>query len=236
MNEAMSLERFYTIPRFEQISFLVHGFGTKYLAEKQLPLVPGTEKFALVFLDQVHSDVIHIIDTHPRHRLKGDALLCDQAGFLLVVKTADCLPVLIVDEFKKIIAVVHCGWKGTSQGLVKKVVQRMVSLFECDAASLLAGLGPCVECDCYEVGEDVRERFMRNGHSMESFDEHPHLTGKYLLDLREANRRQLIQAGAIAENIFSIDDCTYCHDDLFSFRQEREKAGRMFNFIGMLAG
>lgn len=234
MDQIANRGTFCTVPRFTKIPFLVHGFGTKYIKEEDLVARWEIKKLYPVFLDQIHSDVIHLVDTLPRHRLRGDALLSRQAGMLLVVRTADCLPVFIVDTAIKAIAAVHCGWKGTSQGLIKKVVRKMMFSIGSEISSLWVGLGPCIECDCYQVGEDVREAFRDDKHRTRLFQPHARLPGKYFFDLKEANRRQLVDYGVESENIFSLDECTYCHDDLISFRQEREKAGRMLNFIGML--
>lgn len=236
MDQTTDRGKFCTVPRFTEIPFIVHGFGTKHMKEEELLSICKADKLQPVFLNQIHSDVVHIVNTNPRHRLRGDALLSRQAGMLLVVKTADCLPVFIVDTVIKAVAAVHCGWKGTSQGLIRKVVQKMESSFECESSSLLVGLGPCIECDCYQVGDDVREAFRDDEHISRVFQPATRLPGKYNFDLREANRKQLMDSGVEAEHIFSLDDCTFCQDNLYSFRQEREDAGRMLSFIGMLEG
>ncbi len=91
-------------------------------------------------------------------------------GLLLIIKTADCLPVLLVDESRRVIAAVHCGWSGTLQLVLEKVVLGMMERYGCRNADLLAGFGPCIGGDCYEVGEDVRRGFAGAGFPAELFE------------------------------------------------------------------
>lgn len=189
----------------------------------------------MVSLQQVHSDTILSIRSLPQEDLQGDALLCDQPGYLLVIKTADCLPIFLVDPVRKALAAVHCGWRGTGHRLIQKVVQRMQAEFGSQPQFLLAGLGPCIESKCYEVEEDVRKSFSSAGISSTAFLPISRKPGKYFLDLKSANKNLLQELGVPKENFFSVNMCTLCESDLYSYRRERQKAGRLINFIALIA-
>ncbi len=224
----------YSVPCLEKIPFISHGFGSRYFNEQWLCKNIQGKKLKSVFLDQIHSDIIHTVVELPDINWMGDALLTDRPGILLVVRTADCLPVLLVDKKKKVVAAVHCGWRGTKKKLAEKAVKAMSVLYKCERSSLLAALGPCIEQDCYEVGDEVRESFQDAGIRDDFFLSSSAKKGRYYFDLKQANRYQLLKAGMKPENIFSVDLCTYCEESLFSYRRDGLKAGRMVNFIGLL--
>ncbi|MEW5901645.1 MAG: polyphenol oxidase family protein, partial [Acidobacteriota bacterium] len=196
-----------TIPRFERISFLIHGFGNAAWTAKSFGQREEWRDFALLFLRQVHSDVVRFIENVPGRSLRGDAMITHRPGIFLVVKTADCLPALLVDEGNRVIAAVHCGWKGTRLRLLQRVVRSMAEYSGSDPSRLLAAFGPCIGGGCYEVGEDIRRDFRESGFPDSLFFPHPGRRRKYFFDLREANRQQLIQAGVGAKRIFSVDVC-----------------------------
>jgi len=224
---------YFRVPQFERIPFLVHGFGTRYWTVKDIDRDERLKTFKRISLHQIHSDSIHFIEKYPQEALQGDALVTNVPGFLLMVKAADCLPVLIADKEQKVVAAVHCGWRSTSRRLAQKVVRSLEMRFGASPSRLFIAMGPSIKGSCYEVGEELPRIFAREGTSGESFRESPVHSGKYLLDLREANRDQLIQAGVIEKNIFSVDRCTHCDIDLISFRRDRGSSDRMLSFVGI---
>jgi hypothetical protein len=226
-------EDFLTIPRLEQIPFLVHGFGTRRFKERDFKNKKEWKGLKLLFLDQVHSNVIHLIDKVPPKKLKGDAMVTRLPTLLLIIRTADCLPVLIVDESRKVIAAVHCGWRGSAKRVVQRAIEKMKDHYGADPSSLLVGLGPCIGSGCYEVGDDVLESFIKKGHPQEFFRDHLLRKGKYLFDLRGANLSQIQSMGVKEENVFSIALCTHCDHNFLSFRRDRNKTARMLSFIGI---
>lgn len=226
-------DKFFTIPRLDRIPFLFHGFGTRDWGKKDLVRRPEWKDFKMVFLDQIHSNMVHVIDKAPGQNLKGDAVITGQPFFFLTVKTADCLPILIVDEQRKVIAAVHSGWRGTLKRVVQRVIQRLKTHYRCSPLSLLVGMGPRVGKGCYEVGDDVRHKYKQQKFSDEFFRPHPHQDQKYFLDLKEANVSQLLDSGLQRKNIYSLDICTHCDQRFPSYRRDREEAGRMLSFIGM---
>lgn len=205
---------------------------------------------------QVHSDLIHYLtaaDAHPA----GDGLITDSPGLLLGVQTADCLPVLLVDAKRRAVGAFHAGWRGTLKRIVEKGVGEMRRQFGSDPAHLRAAIGPGIHSCCYQVGEEVREKFHSQfAYAAELFREvresnpvhekYPllFLTARapghgpeetlLFLDLVAANTRQLLDAGVPAGNVSASPLCTSCRTDLlFSYRKENGVAGRMLGVVGI---
>ena len=228
-----SISEVITLPQFDKIPFLDHGFGTGTFQEKSFSQMEEWRNFKLLFLEQVHSDIVHFIESKPEKSLTGDAMVTRLPFIFLIIRTADCLPILLVDENKRVIAAVHCGWKGTARKVLEKVVRGMEERFGSDPAGLLAGFGPCIGGECYEVGEDVPRSFLEGGFPDSFFRPHPQDIKKYFLDLREANRLELLRLGVKRKNIFEVGLCTHCRPDFPSFRRDKEGAGRLLSFIGL---
>jgi hypothetical protein len=215
----------------------------------------------LITLRQVHSDIIHRVDSIPdspgKEPLTGDGLISATPGLLLAIQTADCLPVILVDAKRKVVGVFHAGWRGTVKRIVEKGVGEMQRCFGTNPRDLRAAIGPGIQGCCYEVGEEVRMKFesqFEYGASL--FREikesdpvrekypllflsarapgHSDLPKKIFLDLVEANRRQLLAAGVLKKNIDASPLCTNCHPELlFSYRAEKGKTGRMLGAAGI---
>ena len=232
---ALVASPFLTVPRLARIPWLVHGFGTRLWALEDFGKRAGLNDFKVVWLKQTHSNDVHFIDAPPRRRLLGDALATGEPEILLVVKTADCLPVFLVDEGARVVAAVHAGWRGTRGRILERAVQELRDRRGSSPRSLLAALGPCIGASCYEVGEDVRRAYMEAGMDGDLFRPVPGAESgpKYLLNLKEANRRQLIGRGLRPENIFDVAICTHCDARLLSFRRDHDRTARLYNFIGM---
>ena len=214
----------------------------------------GATDLALVTLKQFHSDVIHVFQNPPSEPCRGDASLTRKPGLLLGIQTADCVPILLVDPATRAVAAVHTGWRGTLQRIVSKTIGRMQMEFCVKPADLLAALGPSIGGCCYEVGTEVASTFHAQfPNASEWFDElrtgdepnplqwlnmkppgHQPPPKGVLLDLRKANRAQLLEAGLRDKNIFTSDLCTACRRDLlFSYRKEAALSGRLLSVIGI---
>ncbi|MFB0564729.1 MAG: peptidoglycan editing factor PgeF [Candidatus Aminicenantaceae bacterium] len=222
-----------SITRFKEIPYLVHGFGTGIWEEHHLRRSKEWKNFRLIFLNQIHSNIIHFIESGPLKNLDGDAMITSLPHLLLIIKTADCLPVLAVEESRKVIAAIHCGWRGTKKRVAQHAVKGMESRYGCVPSSLLVALGSCIGPECYEVGSNVLESYEEEGLSLDIFRPCPNKKDVYLLDLKEANIIQLLSLGVKKENIFSIDFCSHCSEIMPSFRREGKMASRMLSFIGM---
>jgi YfiH family protein len=208
----------------------------------------------LISLKQIHSDIIHLFDAPSAEPCQGDASITNRPGLLLGVQTADCVPILLVDTKKRAIAAVHAGWRGTLQRIVVKAIGKMQMQYKSKPADLLAAIGPSIGGCCYEVGTEVATQFLSQfPGAPEWFDEfrtgdepnpiqwlnmmppgHQPPPKNVLLDLRKANRAQLLGAGLRASNIFVSDLCTVCRRDLlFSYRKEGPQSGRLLSVIGL---
>jgi polyphenol oxidase len=217
----------------------------------------GASDLQLISLQQIHSDVIHHFDARPEQICQGDASATNRPGLLLGVQTADCVPILLVDAKKRAVAAIHAGWRGTLARIVVKTIGQMQMHFKTKPADLLAAIGPSIGGCCYEVGTEVASQFLSQfAESPEWFDEfrtgdepnpiqwlnmmppgHQPPPKNVLLDLRKANRAQLLGAGLRASNIFVSDLCTACRRDLlFSYRKEGPQSGRLMSVIGIRTG
>jgi polyphenol oxidase len=211
----------------------------------------------LIMLRQIHSDIIHFVDSPPEKQLVGDGLITAAPGLLLAIQTADCLPIILVDPKRRAVGVFHAGWQGTVRRIVEKGVGEMRRFFGSRPRDLKAAIGPGIRGCCYEVGEEVREKFESQfAYAAKLFREvkesdpvrekypllfltarapgHSELPKKIFLDLAEANRQQLLTAGVSAKNIEASSLCTNCRTDLlFSHRAEKGKTGRMMAVVGV---
>ncbi|MCI0622958.1 MAG: peptidoglycan editing factor PgeF [Acidobacteria bacterium] len=195
----------------------------------------------LAILRQVHSDDVFkasrsMLSDPPR----GDGWVAGQPELLVAIQTADCLPVLLADPVQRVVAAVHAGWRGTLLGIAPKAVRVMQTEFGSRPSDCLAIVGPAIRKCCYEVGEEVVEAFSKQfEHASDLFGEPPRgkatRSRSRCLDLPEACRRQLLDAGIAVENVFAGGPCTACEKDrFFSHRAEAGQTGRMMSMIGMV--
>jgi polyphenol oxidase len=224
---------------------------------KELGAANGRKSWPLVSLRQIHSDLIHRVDGVSQEPLAGDGIVTDTPGLMVAVQAADCFPILLVDPKRRAVGVLHAGWRGTVKRIVEKGVGEMRKYFDCEPRNIVAAIGPGVQSCCYDVGEEVRTKFRSQFSYADSlFREvkesdpvrekypllfltarapgHGELPVKLFLDLKEANRRQLIDAGVSAKNIDATSPCTACHPELlFSYRAEKGITGRMMAAAGI---
>jgi polyphenol oxidase len=221
------------VPRLAEISGLVHGFGGAGWSEADFQAFAASRDFRPVIMRQLHSDTIHRLAGAPAGKLEGDGLMTDVPGLLLVIRTADCLPVYLVDAKNRAAAAVHCGWRGTEKRILEKAAEAMGRTYGSEPGAMLAALGPCIGSACYEVGPEVRESFLRAGFPPAVLAEAPGRPGKSLLDLRAANVWLLGGMGFKKENILDAGSaCTHCEPHFLSHRRNPADSRRMYNFIG----
>ncbi len=168
--------------------------------------------------------------TCPREYENIDGLICNEPGIVLVTYFADCVPLYFVDPVHRAIGLAHSGWRGTVAEMGACMVNAMESAFGTRPEDLYAAIGPSICMDCYEVSEDVAEKFMTfpgvvcNGEK----------AGKYQLNLWEANRQILLKAGVQEDRIALTDICTCCNSSyLFSHRASQGKRGNLAAFLGL---
>lgn len=193
---------------FEALPWVRHEFGTRHTAA--LPA-------ELAAMKQIHSNLVLMTD-RPGPCGEGDALLTNCPGVAVSVRTADCYPILLADARNRAVGAVHAGWRGTITHIIERSLEKMRAEFGTLPADVHAAIGPGIGACCYEVGEEVARQF--------GFDSRTHL------DLASENRKQLEAAGVAPRNIEALGVCTFCDAErFFSYRREKEKAGRMTSYI-----
>ena len=250
-------------PALNQFDFLTHAFCTRLggvstgaFSGLNMSASTGDDKknisknwqilseaFAIAadrffLLRQVHSDQILILNQSSRKEAffsppACDAVITDQPNIALCIKTADCVPIVLVDPQRGIIANIHAGWKGTALNIASKVVRSMAEHFGSRAEEMVAAIGPAIGPCCYEVDEPVVRAMGSWGEDRETCrpaaDEN-----HWMLDLPRINRQQMIHAGIPGKSITTVEFCTSCRNDLFySHRRDRGKTGRQVHFIMM---
>lgn len=220
----------------------------------------GDAETPLITLKQFHSNRVVRVGREDARRAtpwRADGAMTDEPGVLLAVQTADCLPVLVADRKRRAVAAFHAGWRGTAKRIVELGVGRMRAEFGSRPEDLTAAIGPGAGACCYAVGEEVLSEFESQfvyGRELfrEVYDSDPVRTKYPMLfltqrapghspigpslhvDLVEANRRQLLDAGLKAGAIRATGGCTMCQRELFfSHRASRGHAGRMMSGIGI---
>ena len=284
---------FFSAHVLKSLPWLVHGFSTRKGGESRLgservlnlgftdwdsreavtrnrlkfAAAIGAAKMPLIALRQIHSDVAYVfpVSVSSNEPCRGDASITRQPELLLGVQTADCVPILLADARRRIVAAVHAGWRGTLARIAAKALGRLRVEFGTRPEDVVAALGPAIGRCCYEVGPEVAlafsGQFAQAGDwfdgpferlsSGEEPNPLPWLTmmppghepppERVQLDLRAANRWQLIDAGVKPRNIAVSALCTRCRTDLFfSYRGERSESGvshsgRMMSVIGIRA-
>lgn len=222
--------------------------------------VTGSEAAPLVTLRQIHSNLVRVVsavDADRERPWRADGAFASEPGFLIGIQTADCIPVLVADKRRRVVAAFHAGWRGTVKRIVESGIGRMRIEFGSNPQDLVAAIGPGAGPCCYSVGEEVLSEFESQFtyarvlfHDVYSSDAvhnkypmlfltqcapgHSPIGPSLHLDLVEANRRQLLDAGVPARSIHLTGGCTNCQTDLFfSHRASRGYAGRMIAAIGI---
>ena len=187
----------------------------------------------LLLLRQVHGRTVAVAEadrTGRWHAPEADAIVSRDPSSALVVRVADCAPILIADRTTGAVAAVHAGWRSTMQRIVAAALESMNAQFGSDPANLVAAMGPSLGRCCGEMGEEVVEAFRAAGHPDRDLErwfqrapgQKPHF------DLWLSNRDQLERAGVPASQIFGADLCTRTHSARFhSYRAAGPEAGRM---------
>jgi polyphenol oxidase len=188
----------------------------------------GFQPEQLAWSYQVHGDLVRLA-LEPGGAEGYDALVTHLPGILLAVSVADCTPVLIYDARHQVVAAVHAGWKGSAAQLVGKTLRLMRDHYDTEGADCYAFVGACIDVCSFEVGAEVAEAF---DDSVKRFDAQ---RGKFMVDLKQANARQLLNFG-VPETQLEISpyDTFRDHAHFFSHRADKGTTGRMLAAIGML--
>ena len=203
--------------------------GNRKALGKLLVISPGQ----MVFPRQTHSNKVEVILEIPKKEIQdADALVTNIPGICLCIQTADCVPILLFDPVKKVIAAVHAGWRGTVQKILFHTAQKMKSDFQCQPETILAVIGPSISQGNYEVGKEVINTAKTKLTDAEKFFLPGRQPEKAYFDLWETNKAQLIEAGLKDSHIEISGLCSYHHASLFySARREGPHTGRMASGI-----
>jgi polyphenol oxidase len=218
----------------------------------------GGQGRVLITLKQIHSQLTRRVTRADAERtMRADGMMTDDPGVMLGIQTADCVPVLVQDRRTHAVAAFHAGWRGTLKRIVEGGIGKMRVEFGSRPDELEAAIGPAIGSCCYAVGDEVRSEFLSQfSYAAELFSEvydsdpvkekypllfltarapgHSNMGPNLHLDLIEANRRQLVDAGLRPESIATAYRCTNCEPEtFFSYRAERGFCGRMMSVIGV---
>ena len=253
---------YLSYPLLEETGAVKHGFSTKLggvstgscatmnisttrgddpeaVAEnrRRIGAAIGVRPEDMTYTHQTHTTNVAVVRAEDRGRrfLETDGLVTNVPGICLVTFYADCVPLFLVDPVKKAIGLSHSGWRGTVGKMGKVTVQAMMRECGSRPEDIVAAIGPSICQDCYEVSEDVIDRFR------DSFNEAvwPKLfyrkeNGKYQLDLWRANEEVFLEAGIRRENLAVTNLCTHCNQEvLFSHRATGEKRGNLSAFLAL---
>ena len=183
---------------------------------------------------QTHTTNVRVIKDIPTQEALQDvdAVVTHLKDFCLCVSTADCVPVLLYDASKEVIAAIHAGWRGTVGRIVEKTLEVMKTEYGTEGKDVIACIGPSISLESFEVGDEVYVAFVGAGFEMNRIARRYE---KWHLDLWEANRLQLLAHGVLPEHIEVAGICTYQnHEDFFSARRLGIKSGRILSGIMLM--
>jgi YfiH family protein len=232
-----------SLPPFDSLNPGPSWFDDPESMEKNREIIAqkiGWDRNKMVFCIQTHSS--HICFVTAKESGAGsfddetgipdtDALYTETSGLLLCVVTADCHPILVADPKRRAIAAVHAGWKGAFAGIASKTVKLFLDRGS-SPKDLIIAHGPGIEACCYGVSEEYRSHWLSKNRMYENCFSSKN--GQPYFDLRKAIDLELTDCGVEKEKIYSLRNCTCCHEEKFySYRRDGERTGRMMNFIGM---
>lgn len=202
----------------------------------------GADGDKLVMTNQVHGDVVRTVtsadwkrDPYDKVNYEADGLMTATPGVVLMIFSADCIPVLFYDPVRRVVAGVHAGWRGTAAGIVTTAVERMKDVYGCRPEDILAAIGPGIGPDCFETHEDVPNAMMAAVSSPALSYIHVKENGKFAVDLKGINARRLELAGLDPAHIAISDDCTACQPEKYwSHRRMGTNRGSMAAAIQLL--
>lgn len=209
------------------IDFTPPDFDRPLTAEQQSYLLSKTgQQISQVFWrKQVHEDAIITAQGAPNACAglgDADAFVTSQPQLPIAIRTADCVPVVIVDPARGAVGIAHAGWKGTYKHIAAKTIKTMKDKFGSQCYDLRIALGPAIRACCYQVGPEFQGHFPN--------DVQVRSTGLYF-DMIAANIRQLTDMGVPIKNILADAPCTACSKEYFSYRREGAAAGRMISLV-----
>jgi YfiH family protein len=200
---------------------------SELLGHLNFPLVTST----VVFPIQTHSNNVAIVTNENKYSIfkNTDALITNTPSILIGVLSADCVPILLYDPIKRVVAAVHAGWRGTVTEIISCSIQHMMREFNCIPNNIIAAIGPSISSTNFEVGDEVAIHF-------KDTCKHIGTNGKIHINLWLANKLQLLEIGVLEKNISISGICTYKNStDFYSARRDGIQTGRLASIIGLIA-
>ncbi len=189
----------------------------------------GIPPAGIARIKQVHSDRIREVSSGEKGigiPVESDGIILTEPGVFGLIRTADCVPVVLVHQASKTTAIVHAGWKGTCSRITRKAALRMMELTSGSPGEIKVFAGPCIHSCCYEVGTEVKKAFENAGHDLKQL-----MIGRNL-DLVKANLLQVVELGI--SDISSSGFCTACNPDLFYSYRRNKTGDRMLTLAGFV--
>lgn len=185
----------------------------------------------VVYLNQVHSDKVFKYTGNNGEIIRGeqgDAIISNCKNSIIGVFTADCVPVILVDEELQVSASIHSGWKGTFSSITKNTITKMQDEYGCLPENIKAFIGPHIRQCCYEVSNELKEKFKQE----KNIDENILFDGRNL-SMEACILKDLRDIGVKEENINVLPLCTHCTEEiaLHSYRKTNGDYGRLFSFV-----
>jgi YfiH family protein len=230
--------RWLSFPPLDAFPFILHGLTIKgrnlasdngKKATGELLKKVSRQEAGVVSLSQMHRDECVAITSGDRlqRRYSGDAVLTDRDNVFVSVAVADCLPIFMVNPKRKVVGMVHAGWRGTLLGIARRTIRKAKDRFGCEPGDFTLLFGPCIRSCCYRVSDQVAILFDGEWVSRRG-------DGTPMLDLVHANLKQFAGCGVQEDKIFVVGGCTFCEKELFySYRRDEDNAGRMIGFLGL---
>jgi YfiH family protein len=246
---------------FDEIPWLRYGFSTRhggvsqgewaslsfsYQKESEAIVDENFRRFcaanglpfeSLALTHQTHTANVAVLGAEYKNKGRErslrdtDGIVSAEQGLGLICFTADCVPILLVDPKAKVIGAVHAGWRGTVASIAREAVQKMVAL-GADPAEMMAAIGPSIGPCHFEVGPEVQAEFTaRFGEALPFLPSQRE--GHSMIDLWQANRLVLLEAGLQNDRIFTANLCTYCNNS--TFYSHRYTNGRRGSLIGAIS-
>lgn len=211
-------------------------FSLKGTNDKFLINLLNKKAKRVIQTNQIHSSIIFHWQNNESNitdlTIKADGIISTDSDTIIRTIHADCLPIYFIDIKEDVFALIHAGWKGTLKKIVSKTLKEMVRYYKLNHSNIKVVIGPGIDQNNYQVGNEIFLSFKSSWNIDLDFFKAEKANNKYRLDLKEANRRLLIDAGLPAENIYVSKLSTFNSEKFFeSYRRDGETAGRMAAYI-----
>lgn len=183
----------------------------------------------ILYIKQIHSDkVLNYEGQIDFIENEGDAIITNKRNVAIGIFTADCVPVIAINEVDGVIAAIHSGWRGTFNSITKKTLEKMTEVYKVNHKNTKIYIGAHIRKCCYEVSEELKEKFIEE---KKDIDKNELFNGRNL-SLKECILKDALDSGISENNIYDFDACTYCEDEikLHSYRKSNGSYGRLFSF------